>query len=253
MSLSRTNIVLASLLLIVAALATMSKIDYEQPNYEFLPDMKRSPAFHAFEPNPSLPGGRTLQMPVAGTIARGALPLHYTASKKDAARAGEEISNPFQVAISEASLASKQKLPGGKADEAATPDAANGNEAKDAAAKSAARLNKAREQLRASVQRGAAVYKSFCICCHGPKGAGDGPVAQRAVLLRPPSLGLAAQKKDGQLFHILTYGQGRMAPMVAQLSRARRWDVINFVRSLQSSAPVGQPAANAGSTAEVKP
>ena len=39
--------------------------------------------------------------------------------------------------------------------------------------------------------------------------------------------------KDGQLFHILTYGQGSMAPMAAQLSRDRRWDVINFVRSLQ--------------------
>ena len=39
--------------------------------------------------------------------------------------------------------------------------------------------------------------------------------------------------KDGQLFHILTYGQGSMSSMAAQLSRDRRWDVINFVRSLQ--------------------
>ncbi len=42
--------------------------------------------------------------------------------------------------------------------------------------------------------------------------------------------------KDGQLFHILTYGQGSMSPMVAQLSRDRRWDVINFVRDMQQKA-----------------
>ena len=42
--------------------------------------------------------------------------------------------------------------------------------------------------------------------------------------------------KDGQLFHILSYGQGSMAPMAGQLSRADRWHVVNYVRSMQESA-----------------
>ena len=50
--------------------------------------------------------------------------------------------------------------------------------------------------------------------------------------------------KDGQLFHIVTYGQGSMLNLAAQLPVARRWDVINFVRSLQESAPEVTPTAS---------
>lgn len=45
--------------------------------------------------------------------------------------------------------------------------------------------------------------------------------------------------KDGQLFHILSYGQGSMSSFAPQLSHARRWDVINFIRDLQSKPPAG--------------
>ena len=50
--------------------------------------------------------------------------------------------------------------------------------------------------------------------------------------------------KDGQLFHILTYGQGSMSPFAAQLARDRRWDVINYVRSMQAKAPVTSALVN---------
>lgn len=43
--------------------------------------------------------------------------------------------------------------------------------------------------------------------------------------------------KDGQLFHILTYGQGNMPSYATQLSREDRWRVIVHVRSLQQTAP----------------
>ena len=48
--------------------------------------------------------------------------------------------------------------------------------------------------------------------------------------------GKSMQMKDGQLFHIITYGQGSMASYAVQLSPERRWDVINYVRSLQQQA-----------------
>lgn len=107
--------------------------------------------------------------------------------------------------------------------------------------------------LEASVERGARVYAVFCIACHGPSGAGDGPVAQRGFPPPPPlPTGKSAQMKDGQLFHILTYGQGSMAPMAAQLTRDRRWDVVNFVRSLQISADA-PPAAETTKNSTVAP
>ncbi len=37
------------------------------------------------------------------------------------------------------------------------------------------------------------------------------------------------------MFHILTYGQGKMASYAAQLSEDERWKVIRHVRSLQES------------------
>ncbi len=54
----------------------------------------------------------------------------------------------------------------------------------------------------------------------------------------PPSLvdQHAVILKDGQLFHILSYGQVNMASYASQLSWEDRWKVILFVRSLQPQA-----------------
>ena len=85
-----------------------------------------------------------------------------------------------------------------------------------------------------SVNRGAQIYRRFCVACHGAGGLGDGPIAKRGFP-PPPSVltGKSVKMKDGQLFHILTYGQGSMPPMAAQLTPQERWDSINYVRQLQ--------------------
>ncbi len=44
------------------------------------------------------------------------------------------------------------------------------------------------------------------------------------------------QMKDGQIFHVLTRGQGNMAPYAAQLDPAERWKVVTYLRSLQGGA-----------------
>lgn len=213
---------LAVLLLIVATLAAAIDVDYSRPNVEFLPEMKYSPAWDAYAPNPNFANGRTLQAPVEGTIARGELPLHYAATKEDAVRAGEELQNPFALAVDVRRPATEPNAAGVE------------GESRDAHAKLE---TEARDRLRASVQRGAEVYSVFCAACHGAGGAGDGPVAKRGFPPPPPlTTGKSAQMKDGQVFHILSYGQGSMAPMAAQLARERRWDVINYVRSIQQGA-----------------
>ena len=42
--------------------------------------------------------------------------------------------------------------------------------------------------------------------------------------------------KDGQMFHVLSYGQNNMPSYASQLSRDDRWNVIVYLRSLQSAA-----------------
>ncbi len=86
----------------------------------------------------------------------------------------------------------------------------------------------------AAVARGAAVYATFCQVCHGAGGLGDGPVTTRGV---PPPVSLLADRarqiRDGQIFHILTYGQKNMSSYTAQIPREDRWKVILHVRQLQ--------------------
>ena len=140
------------------------------------------------------------------------------------------------------------------ADQSWHPVAAS--DASQAAPNDAAKPVDAAALLQASVHRGSQVYNIYCISCHGATGTGDGPIAKRGFPPPPPlPTGKSVQMKDGQLFHILTSGQGSMSSMAAQLTRDRRWDVINYVRSIQQSAtppastePV-TPAVPAESTA----
>ncbi len=110
------------------------------------------------------------------------------------------------------------------------------------------------DEGRAAAERGAEVFRIFCTSCHGGGGAGDGVVAARGFP-PPPSMltGKSVQMKDGQLFHILTYGQGSMTSFAAQLTPDRRWDVINYVRSLQQQAAESQASTAEAVETETTP
>jgi mono/diheme cytochrome c family protein len=90
------------------------------------------------------------------------------------------------------------------------------------------------EKDEARVERGSVVFNNFCQACHGPIGEGNGPATQHGLPV-PASLlaERAVRMRDGQMFHVLTYGQGRMPALAAQLSREDRWSVILHVRMLQ--------------------
>jgi mono/diheme cytochrome c family protein len=97
---------------------------------------------------------------------------------------------------------------------------------------------------QAALRRGAEVYGTFCRTCHGPTGLGDGPVTLRGVSAPPSLLAPHARDlKDGQIFHILTYGQNNMASYASQLSADDRWRAVLHVRALQRDA--AQPGGGA--------
>lgn len=84
------------------------------------------------------------------------------------------------------------------------------------------------------LKRGSEVFDHVCQVCHGPIGEGNGPVTQRGFPLSASLLAeRAVRMKDGQMFHVLTYGQGRMPTLAAQLSPEDRWNAILHVRMLQ--------------------
>ena len=106
----------------------------------------------------------------------------------------------------------------------------------------------------AVLARGRFVYESFCIACHGPKGAGDGKVT--ALFPKPPSL--MTQKvrdwPDGQLVHRPMRGQNSMPSHARQIDQNEAWAAVLWIREMQKGEPVAPPpAAPAASTASVPP
>ncbi|MCB9073528.1 MAG: cytochrome c [Bdellovibrionaceae bacterium] len=80
-------------------------------------------------------------------------------------------------------------------------------------------------------------FNNYCFVCHGEKGLGDGPVASKFQGIKPPSLMTDKVRnfKDGQIFHIITDGQGVMGAYINQMPWSKdRWAVVAYVRKLQS-------------------
>jgi mono/diheme cytochrome c family protein len=90
-----------------------------------------------------------------------------------------------------------------------------------------------------SVRRGELNFQDRCAACHGPQGHGGGPVSK----FFPPAPDLAyitvKARSDGYLFGTITFGGRAMPPMAEGLSARDRWDLVNFVRTVQ-----GQPLAD---------
>jgi mono/diheme cytochrome c family protein len=85
----------------------------------------------------------------------------------------------------------------------------------------------------ASVAAGKKVAETNCITCHGPGGKGDGPAA--AALTPKPANWTSDKIKaetDGELFWKISNGRGPMPPW-KHLPDKERWDLVNYVRSLQ--------------------
>jgi mono/diheme cytochrome c family protein len=87
----------------------------------------------------------------------------------------------------------------------------------------------------ASIARGAIFYDINCKMCHGPAGNGKGPLAAFLVEVKPADLtsALVTNQADGDLFLTLTNGKGMMPYFVESLSVRDRWDVVNFIRTLE--------------------
>lgn len=110
----------------------------------------------------------------------------------------------------------------------------------DEARRAGAELRNPLTATPAALARGRQVYETMCLVCHGPQGAGDGPIIGRFP--NPPALTAdhARNLPDGQIYHIVARGQAIMPSHAAQVLPDDRWRVILHVRHLQglgSAAP----------------
>ncbi|OLE83289.1 MAG: hypothetical protein AUF76_06850 [Acidobacteria bacterium 13_1_20CM_2_65_9] len=174
-------------LVILCAAASACGPARDKRGLEYTHDMTYSLAYDSFAPNPVTRDGLTLQRPVRGTIPRGYLPLHYSATIEDAERAGRDLQNPVP-------------------------------------------------RTARSAAEGQALFESHCAVCHGNQGAGDGPLVPK--IPNPPAYTSARVQRMpvGRIFHVMTFGSGRMASYASQLAAHDRWLIAAHVQRLQNRA-----------------
>jgi len=97
-----------------------------------------------------------------------------------------------------------------------------------------------------SVAKGAKLFEIYCVPCHGKSGTGDGYVGEKLVL-RPFDLtsDALAEKPDGHIFGMMTFGGAVMPPYAYDLSATERWHVVNYVRKGLKKAQAAQAMAPA--------
>ena len=90
-----------------------------------------------------------------------------------------------------------------------------------------------------SVERGKKIYKTQCAMCHGDNGDGKGDMVEE-MKINPPDLTKPETLKnrtDGELFAILGAGSETMPGQGNRMPDERKWNIVNFMRSLSGKAP----------------
>jgi len=104
-------------------------------------------------------------------------------------------------------------------------------------------------------ERGRQRYTIYCQPCHDARGDGKGILFQRASV---PTASYHQDKilnyPDGQIFDVITNGNGLMAGYKWPIPPADRWAIVSYVRELQQkrlasgAAPVPSAPASAPAT-----
>jgi mono/diheme cytochrome c family protein len=82
------------------------------------------------------------------------------------------------------------------------------------------------------------LFNINCAICHGAKGIANGPIATGGYVGGVANLTADAYVKmaDGTMFHSITYGKGVMGSYASQVTRAQRWMIVKYIRTLQPNA-----------------
>jgi hypothetical protein len=188
-------------LIAFASIGLTSCNDTEKTGWEFAPNMYNSRAYESqtqFRKNEINPHGMNMRLPVEGTVAR----------------------RNFNTAIIQE-------------DGSVINDLMIYNLHKDSLDWAAVNLSNPIPWSEKVEDEGKVLYERNCMHCHGEKGAGDGKVG--AVYKGVPNYSSDALStvSGGHIFHVITFGKGRMWPHAAQVTPEERWKIVHYVQRLQ--------------------
>jgi len=98
---------------------------------------------------------------------------------------------------------------------------------------SADNLNNPLKNDATAAESGKRTFRMLCVICHGAKGKGDG-MGGAGLTPKPTDLTSSEvqSQTDGALFWKLTNGKPPMASYETALPENKRWELINYIRTL---------------------
>jgi len=79
---------------------------------------------------------------------------------------------------------------------------------------------------------GKELFNRFCSHCHGEGGLGDGPVSEKLMGVANLKSAAIMGVSSGHIFHVITYGKGRMFQHASQLEPLERWKISLYVKDV---------------------
>ncbi len=192
------------LVLGVVFIALMSSCDnHNNTGLEYSPNMYYSAGYEPMsqlegEVNNINPMGMNMRAPVKGTVARRNYQTKFGTG--DSSKTDLMVYNLIADSISLSEKILKNPIP----------------------------------ETEKSLEEGQLLYERFCQHCHGDGGKGDGLVGKMYKGVPVYSSDALKTMNDGHIFHVITYGKGRMWAHGSQISPADRWKIVQYVHQLQA-------------------
>ena len=82
----------------------------------------------------------------------------------------------------------------------------------------------------------ARLYNINCAICHGAEGKANGPLSDKIGAIANLTNELYVKMADGTMYHSIHYGKNNMGSYASQLSRKQRWQMVQYIRTLQPKA-----------------
>ncbi len=96
-----------------------------------------------------------------------------------------------------------------------------------------------------NLAKGKEQFNTYCAPCHGESAQGNGPVAH--LLAKPPKNLIAGTSKDlpdGYIYGAIRDGVLSMPSYAEEMPAEQRWQVVMYIRSMQSAAAKAKIAGN---------
>ena len=100
-----------------------------------------------------------------------------------------------------------------------------------------------------SITAGMMSYSTHCENCHGERGDGKGPRAEKLSIAPSDFTDAHAmgQMTDGELFWKISHGRRPMPAFREKLTEQERWELVDYIRTLARKPAGGAaPATNSG-------